>query len=518
MASDERQKQLTPQQPFNTGITQGVVVDTADPMQSGRLRVQCPAFGDRDDIALADIPWAEYVSPFGGNVQVGTRGPNDSPVRGPTSYGMWAIPKVGAQVLVMCLDGNPSHRLWLGCVYTPLTAHTMPHGRYNEESGARADDDQKSIAGPFDTFESSIEPLHTNQQQAFGEPPSGNINFEFLTRAADYQVARVRENQLQIDAFSALADDADQGYRTSLICPEDIILQDPNIQTDDREQTTKPNLDNMVTSIVSPGFHAMSMDDRPENSRMRFRTAAGHQVILDDTNERIYISTAKGNNWIEIDEAGNIDIYTSGKLSATADRDVNFKTNGSFRVEAKKGIHLKSGKEMRVQASEDIQVKTVGSVRVDAASDVRATSGTGIFNDAPNVDFRVSGKDTTVNDLMDFLDEFVGEVNQFRDKYNSHHHYSGSVPPPFPGAEADTPAVLEINDEGLGANPVTDPAHVPNRQPAHEPWARIDLNDTGEPVLIPYDNEQVGIQFAATGDDGLTSDTFEVQRNPRWRR
>ena len=88
---------------FN-GLTYGVVVDTNDPKQMGRLRVRCPAWGEGPELEVSRIPWATYITPFGGSTIGAGRGsdPNgNSSINsngGSVAYGMWAIPKVGAVV------------------------------------------------------------------------------------------------------------------------------------------------------------------------------------------------------------------------------------------------------------------------------------------------------------------------------------------------------------------------------------------------------------------------------------
>ena len=355
------------------GVTVGVVVDTNDPQQMGRVRALCNALNDPTDGTIDEIPWASYGAPFAGTVQQGTRGDEDQEITGPVAYGMWAIPKIGSQVLIVCLDGNPNIRLWIGCLHTDLATHTMPHGRFSYKDNSDLPSDEKP-AGPFSTFEDNIEPLHTNLRTAFGTAASGDQNFEFQTRGADFQLSAVTLGQGD-STFSLVEDDADevtgqvgltesrQGYQTSRIAPDQPALRTPR------------NLDNMVTSIVSPGFHAFSMDDRAENCRVRVRTTGGHQIIMDDTNERIYISTSTGENWIEMDEQGNIDIYTSGKISAHAKHDINFTTDRSFRVYAKAGIHLRSDKEVRVRSTKDISIKTDGALRATAEDNLRSFRG-----------------------------------------------------------------------------------------------------------------------------------------------
>lgn len=519
MSADNFQKSLTPQETLMTAVTIGTVVDTADPQQMGRVRAVCPAFGDKAERATEKLPWCEYASPFAGDVQMGTRGPNGDEVSGPTSYGLWAIPKVGAQVLVMCVDGNPMHRVWIACLYSQFGAHTMPHGRYSYDS-QNVVEDENNVAGPYDSFEGAIEPLYTNMIQAFGTPSTGNINFEFASRGADFQAAAITSTSQLNVSLSETIDDINidsgmpgnletvtQGYRENLIVSDDIIVEDSNTQDDNRSQTTITSNDNMVTALVSAGFHAVSMDDRPENSRIRFRTAGGHQIILDDTNERIYISTATGKNWIELDQQGNIDIFTEGKMSVTAEHDINFNTNGSFRVRAAKGIHLNSEKEIRMAASQDISVKSDSSLRLLTGSPLYLQSEKSIhFKSGADLNLTGGGSLNVKSN--------TNVVIQAGTNFSALASGSASL----------DGATVGFNEGRSGAASAADPADattafVPNRVPAHEPWGRTGTeSDNSLNPLFDYSSAQNGIEDYATGDDGTSSLQITKTRNPRWRR
>ena len=91
-------------------MTVGEVVDTNDPLHLGRLRILCPSYGDQATRPIKDLPWALYASPLGGANALGTRGnaTDSSPESsGSIAYGIWSIPKVGAKVIVSCIDGDP---------------------------------------------------------------------------------------------------------------------------------------------------------------------------------------------------------------------------------------------------------------------------------------------------------------------------------------------------------------------------------------------------------------------------
>jgi len=179
-------------------ITDGVVVDTNDPSQMGRIRVLCPALGDQDK-PITTIPWALYMSPFGGTTGDLARGPDGEETSGNVTYGMWNIPKVGAQAMVMCLDGDPNTRVWLGCLYGQFAPHTMPHGRFTVQDGDLPGNNKPE--GPIADDESAINPLYSNIKTAFGSNASSK---EWRTRGADYSVAAVDAEVIvtdQVESF-----------------------------------------------------------------------------------------------------------------------------------------------------------------------------------------------------------------------------------------------------------------------------------------------------------------------------
>jgi hypothetical protein len=353
-------------------LTIGIVVDTNDPQQMGRVRAVCPQWGDSYNTLIEDLPWASYVSPFGGQVSVGPRGSESDVSEGGISYGMWAIPKVGAQVIVMCVDGDPMLRVFMGCIFNQLTPHTLPHGRwmYDSHPGLHPTGASPTPQGPFTSQEHVVEPLTTNLQQAFGG--KGDPNYEWRSRASDYSVAGIDVTQLS-STYSGVPDDKNityedwsstQGYAADRTDPHN------------SSSYTDKNYGSSVYSITSPGFHAFSMDDRQENCRMRFRTTAGHQILLDDTNERIYIATAKGNNWIEMDQDGNIDMYTNNKVSVRG-KDINFTADDTIRFHAGKAIHMYSGGDIHTEAVTDIHTKTQQNIRSHAYQGLFLESGQG---------------------------------------------------------------------------------------------------------------------------------------------
>lgn len=524
-----------------SNLTIGVVVDTNDPQQMGRVRAVCTALGDPQDpneYKLEDIPWAQYCSPFGGMIENAPRGPNGEQTEGGVAYGWWNPPRVGAQVLVTCIDGDPQYRIYMGCLFGQFTPHTMPHGRHSYNIPVEG---STTLDGPLSSGEQNIQPLYDNQTEAFVDRES----IEWATRGADYSASAL-DPQNVLTSLSQNSDDKD--HNVNLPNGEQRTRREgyalDRINRQRLYETTGNRYDNQVHSWTSPGFHAISMDDRPENCRMRFRTSTGHQVILDDTNERIYLSTAEGKNWIEMDQKGNLDIYGEQKISLHSDSDVNIDAS-NIRLTGE-NIHLNASNELRLTSGNDLHTKSSnGNLRfyagqslftesvqstnmLTSSGDFLLTSGgsLGITStgettiDCSNYNCRGSAINLDGITNGAFVGNLIGDVTgkaTMADQAGiagaanpavvSVSIVSNSQPPPTVSSPTPAPSSDVIN------------ANLTSRSPQHEPWPRmsftLDLTDVSSPGQTP---QQV-LEHAPTSisvnliDHGITFD-----RNPLWLR
>ena len=53
----------------------------------------------------------------------------------------------------------------------------------------------------------------------------------------------------------------------------------------------------------------------PHNELIRLRTRTGHQILLHNSEDLIYIGNAKGTSWIELSSDGKIDIFAEDSIS-----------------------------------------------------------------------------------------------------------------------------------------------------------------------------------------------------------
>lgn len=439
------------------GITTGFVIDVNDPQETGRVRAVVPSYGDRFDVSADSLPWISFVPPLAGSMNNSRflRGTTEQPSPGPVSYGLWGIPKIGSTIVVSCLDGNPLNRIYLGCLPTERLSHTLPHGRFVFESGST------NLDGPLDSYDQPIQPTYDNLHTAFGQP-SGN--YEWNTRAADYSVSSNATSFGPADKISEVLDFSN----VSVVSNDGKTFEYNNGYLNDELTGSS------VYSWNTPGFHSISMDDRKENCRVKIRTTAGHQIILDDTNERIYVNTCEGRSWIELDQDGNIDVYSSTKINMRTEGDINLTAGQSIRFFANDSINLYS-KETRIQTIQDINIHSGQTLKLQTDSDL-------LMKSSGTLQLKSSGMGTITS----------GETLNLKSSNNmllagSQIHLNGPTPSG------------DLNDIGV------ENAKWTNRLPSHEPFARCStLNDFSHDPKYSYDDPNIG--------------TEDKVRGPFWRR
>jgi hypothetical protein len=295
------------------------------------------------------------------------------------------------------------------------------------------------------------------------------------------------------------------------------------------------------------------MDDRPFNSRIKIRTSGGSQIILDDTNERMYLSTGEGESYLELDNKGNIDMYSGNRLSVHAEKDLNFSAGESIRFKSGGFISMYAGNqtgqsplsaplavgEIRIHSSNDLNLKVDGKMQsnidgdflstIDGTSNITFGSDINIGVDGSfglstlsdinlsgnDVTFTISGKGTTIDTLTSFLDGFV-------DTYNNHGHVGAGVnlnlETPI---ELPSPVAITVIDDDTQLAPWT------NRVPQHEPWPRVLMQDSDDTVNSENDGYVNNIDWVEQYDNvgesgrkniGKVEGDVTISRGKFWRR
>jgi uncharacterized protein (DUF2345 family) len=93
---------------------------------------------------------------------------------------------------------------------------------------------------------------------------------------------------------------------------------------------------------------------------VRIRTRTGHQILLHNSEDLIYIGNAAGTTWIELTSMGKIDIYAQDSISIHTEKDINIKADQDINMDAGRNVNIRSG------AKHNVEVGSVHSLFVGA--------------------------------------------------------------------------------------------------------------------------------------------------------
>ena len=112
--------------------------------------------------------------------------------------------------------------------------------------------------------------------------------------------------------------------------------------------------------------------DIPFNEYFRVRTRTGHQILLHNSEDLIYIGNSRGTTWIELTSNGKIDIYaedsisihTENDLNFRADRDINFEAGRNVNIKSLENTHFESGSDMKLVIGANGNITTTANLNV----------------------------------------------------------------------------------------------------------------------------------------------------------
>jgi hypothetical protein len=201
------------------------------------------------------------------------------------------------------------------------------------------------------------------------------------------------------------------------------------------EQLNIGNIPTKYTTIKArKGGHQFVMDDGAalgEDQLVRLRTATGHQLLMNDTNNIIYIGNADGSSWIEMASDGSLNVYATGGYNLRSEGTINLHTDSDFNLNAVGDVNIKAGgkfavnsgttellqTELSVESNGKIAFKAGGDFLVDAQGKISLKAG-GVFAVEGSSIYQNSGKTVSIpafkpiqiNKLPDTIDAGSGNA------------------------------------------------------------------------------------------------------------
>jgi hypothetical protein len=433
----------------------GVVKNNIDPTRGGRVQVYIADFGAPDPDDSSSWITVAYMSPFFGATQ-GSGGQDTfgSFTQNPSSYGMWfSPPDIGSTVVCIFVNGDMNYGYYIGGVPTPELLQmvpaigssenvTMNSGESNSYGGAtklpvtNLNVDNSSLADGAN-FLNAAKPVHSyvasilSQQGLIRDPIRGPITSSAL-----------RESPSRV------------GWGVST--PGRPIFKggftDNNVAT-----AADKSSDSTLEVVARRGGHSIVMDDGDligNDQLVRIRSALGHQILMSDDGQTLFIIHSNGQSYIELGKEGTIDMYATNSVNIRTQGDLNLHADNNININATKDLNI-AADNINIQAETDINFRaganfkgyTLGTytIKVDGAMSMGA-GGSGSY--ASSGDMFINGSKVNLN---------TGETSTTPEV----------VAPLSTIAHTDT---LFDSIKGWAAAPAK-LLSIVSRAPAHAPWA-----------------------------------------------
>jgi predicted chitinase len=282
-----------------------------------------------------------YLSPFAGNTSVRFEGNNDKDFNDvQKSYGFWAIPPdIGSTVMVIFIDGDPNQGYWFGCVHDVFQNHMTPGIAASKQSAIT--DEQRRKYGtdllPVAEFHKKSKGLQNPSPGKFTKP---------VHPFAD----RLVEQGLLLDTVRGVTSSSARREVPSGV----FGISTPGPLDDGGRKGKIGYTGNVQAPVSRLGGTTFVMDDGDadgQNELVRLRTRTGHQILMHNTQDLIYIANSKGTSWIEMTSNGKIDIYAQDSISIHTETDFNFRADRDINLEAGRNLNIRAGKNMETNVA-----------------------------------------------------------------------------------------------------------------------------------------------------------------------
>ena len=367
--------------PADMGPFVGVVKNNVDSIRSGRLWVYIEQFsGNNPESNPSGWRLVNYLAPFYGVTEKNSTSTGVGEYPGnQQSYGMWfTTPDIGTRVLCFFVNGDPNLGYYVGCIPDPGVNRmipaigAVPKTKYVTGNPAQAAYFANSPQLPVTEINNQNEQIDSNPQ--FYDQPNP---VHSVQAAIYFQQGLDTDPERGPIGSSAQRESPSTVYGIST--PGKPVyaggLNPDTIRKQLSEGTVSPQ---DVKVIGRLGGHTFVMDDGDldgNNALFRMRSAKGHQVMMNDSADFIYIGHANGQTWIELGVEGTVDVYSTNS--------VNVRTEGTLNLHADQDINMYAGGNISMKSGAATNIGAVTSMNLAAETGMTlySTAAIGIRSD-----------------------------------------------------------------------------------------------------------------------------------------
>lgn len=372
------------------------IISHLDPTYMGILEVQLLQEVGSDDAREGQLHQVKYLSPFYGVTSIDYVGKDpDDYNNTQKSYGMWMIPPdVGTIVMVIFVEGDPKKGFWIGCVQDDNMNFMVPGyaaTKYAVDDTKKSGKERVPVAEYNKLVKDTVQDVtkYTKPCTPAEEKIFKQGLIEDDTRGITTSSAR-REVPSLVFGISTPGPLDKQGgakqgkvgkFEHKVVGAFVSRLGGSSFVMDDGDdkfiRKKKAHEGPAEYSAVEQG----ELDGEvtiPHNELIRLRTRTGHQILLHNSEDLIYIGNARGTAWIELTSDGKMDVYCEDSISFRTKQDFNFFADRDFNIEVGRNFNLKVTGEMHthvlkdqiliVDANQKIHIKAKKDETVDSNS------------------------------------------------------------------------------------------------------------------------------------------------------
>ena len=309
----------------------------------------------------------KYASPFYGTTAYEFMGKNVTHDDTQKSYGFWGVPPdVGVTGIVIFIEGDPGAGYWMGCVQDKFANHMIP--AIGGTTIYQTDED----------YEQGEHPLPVSEHNRRANELDKNLEIDKIPRAV-HPIARVFKAQGLIrDEFRGTASTTTRRDLPNLV----FGMSSPGpLDRSGKKSFIGTKQSKVLVPVSRLGGSQFVMDDGddryfrktpagegppeylkddgdkniPYSEYFRLRTRTGHQILMHNSEDLIYIANAKGTTWIELTSDGKIDIFANDSISVRTKQDFNFYADRDFNLEVGRNLNLRVRGEMHTEIDGDMR-------------------------------------------------------------------------------------------------------------------------------------------------------------------
>ena len=467
-----------PFKPTRPGPYVGVIVNNQDPTFMGTLEVAIIKSyqDDPEDVSGQTVP-ARYLSPFYGvtNLRWETGNSVSNFQETQKSYGMWMVPPdIGTRVLVIFVDGDYSQCYWIGCIADKYMNYMLPGLSAQTLPATALSSDQQSTYGNTTSL-----PVGEYNKTAY-------VTSGFANGIDPNNAIRPVHPFANILLSQGLLKDAIRGITSSSARREAPItvfgISTPGpLDKSPGAQTGYLTYGGETVPVPASrlGGSTFVMDDGDSdgnNELVRIRTRTGHQILLHNTSDLIYIANGQGTAWIELTGNGKIDIYSEDSISIHSEQDFNFRADRNINIEGK-NINISANGNMALQTKGDLGIAVTGattlnshgaiSFSTDLEFDIFATTDLKLTG---NTNANLSGGTINIGGA-DTINYNAG-THKFQGSHQTHTSADGPTPATYAKVAALPQFGVPITNGAGSLNTIM------QRVPMHEPWTQHESIDS----------------------------------------